>query len=120
MVYYSDEIADWFIDIYFKEFTENVKTPYYYKIKDKLSNLDKSYLSRPLGRYPAWKQDGWYEIQIGCYILGYRYDGINVSIEECFKEKEMCEEYTSKRLYESIIQDVAKVVKRHINNLLDG
>lgn len=71
MVYYSREIKDWFIDIYFKEFANNVKTPYYYKIREKLNDIDKSYLSRTTGRFPAWQLPDWFEIQLGCYVFGY-------------------------------------------------
>lgn len=115
MVYYSNEIQESLIDIYFKEFAHNTNTPHYYKLKEKLSTLDKSYLSRRSGRFPAWKQNNWFEISIGCYIFGYIYDGTNVIVEECFKEKGMKEDISQMKLYESIMREIAKVVKRKIN-----
>ena len=85
MVICSDEIQDFLSELYFREFATNVNTPRYYAIKEKLFQLDKPYIKRVPGRYPAWRNI--YEIQIGCYIFGYNWDGQTACIEEYFREK---------------------------------
>lgn len=85
MVIYSNEIQNFLSELFFSEFATNVSTPRYFKIKAKLFELDKSYINRKPGRYPGWRDMN--EIQIGCYIFGYSWDGQIACIEECYKEK---------------------------------
>lgn len=87
MVLCSKEISNVLNDIFLSEFARNINTPRYYAIRSTLFNLDKRYVNRIIGRYPAWKRCGMYEIQIGCHIFGYSWDGTTVYLEEYFKER---------------------------------
>lgn len=53
MVICSRQVEEALIDIYFCEFNRNPNTPLYFRIKSKLLGLDKSYINRIPGRYPA-------------------------------------------------------------------
>jgi hypothetical protein len=120
MVICSKEIENVLYDIYFSEFAQNVNTPRYYAIKEKLLNLDKTYLNRRIGRYPAWKRSGMFEIQIGCHILGYSWDGTTACIEEYFKDT-VRENLQYKNIRYNIMKtnkDVVRLTESKLRNII--
>lgn len=122
MVIFSKEVQNVLNELYFSEFAKNVSTPRYYVIKEKLLNLDKSYINRRRGRYPAWAQGGMLEIQIGSHIFGYSWDGTTIYIEEYFKEKAVENQQTQQiiRLTETefneiLTQSIREVIKEEFD-----
>lgn len=120
MVICSRQVEEALIDIYFDEFRRNTNTPIYYRIKSKLFELDKPYLNRKPGRYPAWQD--MFEIQIGCCIFGYSWDGQTVCIEECYKEKIKESIYNTmenKKVIRLTESDLHRIISESIQNVLN-
>lgn len=87
MVIYSNEIKDYLDRLYFYGMTHCDNLNFANKHNAVLSVLEK--LDKPrtrlLATIPAWKRDGMYSIRIGNAIFGYRWDGVNVVVEEVFE-----------------------------------
>ena len=87
MVIINEEIENVLLDIYSIEFARNVNTPNYYALKAQLFALDKRYINRVPGRYPAWKRMGWFEFVYKQHIFGYSWDGDNVVLQDYYSLK---------------------------------
>ena len=98
------------------------------EIDSTISKLDKTIYHRkakniinvPFG----WKRDNLYVLKVRCYYFSYEItyltDDILITIEEVAKDGRILTEsnmsYSQKEiLYESIMKDIAKIVKKHIN-----
>lgn len=122
MVIFSNEIQDILLELYFSEFAKNVNTPRYFRLKTKLLSLDKPYINRKQGRYPAWRD--MYEFQMGCYIFGYSWDGQTIYIEECFKEKIKESIYNTMKNNKKVIRlteaDLHKLIEESVKKYKDN
>lgn len=87
MVIINEEIENVLLDVYSMEFARNVHTPNYYALKANLFALDKRYVNRIPGRYPAWKRMGWFEFVYRQHIFGYSWDGENVVLQDYYSLK---------------------------------